>query len=237
MQNELRVKKKTLINVLIILILIPATILFGVFVLGDRKYYFISILVIIFTMIPFFMLFEKRKPKAREIILISVLSAIGVSGRMAFFMIPQFKPVMAIVIITGVIFGSEAGFLTGAVTAFVSNFFFGQGPWTPWQMFAFGIVGFFSGLIFNRGFKNPNKIILCIFGGVSTFFIYGIIMNSSSLFMMSSEISLSGLIALYISGIPFDLMHAASTVVFLYLISDPMIEKLNRIKIKHGLLG
>lgn len=237
MQTESRIKNKKLISALIILVLIPATILFGGMVLGERRYYFISLLLVIYTMIPFFMLFEKRKPKAREIILISSLAAIGVAGRMAFFMIPHFKPVMAIVIITGVALGSEAGFLTGAMTAFVSNFFFGQGPWTPWQMFSFGIVGFLSGIIFNSGIIKPKKIVLSIFGGLATFFIYGFIMNTSSVFMMGSEISFAALVTYIMSGIPVDLVHASSTIIFLYILSEPMIEKLKRIKIKHGLLS
>ena len=99
-------------------------------------------------MIPFAFAFENRKPKARELVIISSLCAIGVVGRTAFFMLPQFKPVAAIVIISGVAFGGETGFLVGAITAFVSNFFFGQGPWTPWQMFSFGIIGFLAGIMF-----------------------------------------------------------------------------------------
>ena len=108
-------------------------------------------------MIPFFMVFESRKPKARELIIISVLCAIAVSGRTAFFMTPQFKPVVAIVIISGVCFGGEAGFLVGAMTGFVSNFFFGQGPWTPWQMFCFGIIGFLAGILYKKGILKNNK--------------------------------------------------------------------------------
>lgn len=70
-------------------------------------------------MIPFFMVFEKRKPQARELIIIATLSAIAVAGRAAFFMLPNFKPVCAIVIIAGVCFGAESGFLVGAVSGFV----------------------------------------------------------------------------------------------------------------------
>lgn len=242
MQNEFietkskKLSKRTLVSAIIILILIPATVLFGIFILEDRKYYFISLLIIVYTMIPFFMIFEERKPKARELIIIAVLAAIAVVGRVAFFMIPQFKPVVAIVIITGVCFGPESGFLTGAISGFVSNFFFGQGPWTPWQMFSFGIIGFLAGVLFTKEKLSSKKIHLCIFGGITTLFIYGLLMNTSSLFMFTSNISFKGLIAMYISGIPFDLIHALSTVVFLYFISDPMIEKLERIKIKYGLI-
>ena len=141
------------------------TIYIGIYYLGDRKYYFISMLIILETMLPFAMVFEGRKPQARELIIISVLCAIGVAGRAAFFMLPQFKPVVAIVIIAGVTFGGEAGFLVGAVTGFVSNMFFGQGPWTPWQMFAFGIIGFLAGVLFRKGFLRRSTIALCIFGG------------------------------------------------------------------------
>ena len=71
---------------------------------------------------------------------------------------PQFKPVVALVIIAGVCFGGETGFLVGAVTGFVSNFFFGQGPWTPWQMFALGIVGFIGGILFKKGFLRKDVL-------------------------------------------------------------------------------
>ncbi|MGL4106543.1 ECF transporter S component [Clostridium sp. LP20] len=242
MQNEYvdespnNLKKRTILSAIIILLLIPLTILFGIFVLEDRKYYFISILIIIYTMVPFFMVFEKRKPKARELIIIAVLSAIAVAGRMAFFAIPQFKPVVAVVIIAGVCFGAEAGFLTGAISGFVSNFFFGQGPWTPWQMFCFGIIGFIAGILFQKGRLKKKRISLCIYGGISTLLIYGGIINLGSLFMATSKITLEGILAIYISGFWFDIIHAISTVVFLFFIADPMIEKLDRIKIKYGLI-
>jgi hypothetical protein len=81
-------------------------------------------------------------------VIIAVLCGIAVAGRAAFFMLPQFKPVVAIVIIAGASLGAESGFIVGALSGFVSNFIFGQGPWTPWQMFAFGMIGFIAGLLF-----------------------------------------------------------------------------------------
>lgn len=231
-----KIGKRTKISAMLILIAIPLTILFGVFFLNDRKYYFISILILIYTMIPFFMIFEDRKPQGRELIVIAVLSAIAVAGRGAFYMLPQFKPVVAIVIIAGVCFGAESGFLVGAMSGFVSNFFFGQGPWTPWQMFCFGIIGFIAGILFKKGRLEKNKLQLCIYGGLSTFFIYGGIINIGSLLMFTSHFSFKALMATYASGIPFDLVHAAATVFFLFIISNPMIEKLDRIKIKYGFI-
>lgn len=230
------ISKRTLLATILIIFIIPVTILFGVFVLNDRKYYFISLLIIIYTMIPFVMVFENRKPKARELIVIAVLSAIAVAGRGAFFMLPQFKPVVAIVIIAGVCFGPESGFLVGAVTGFVSNFFFGQGPWTPWQMFCFGIIGFIAGILYKKRLLKKTRLSLCVFGGLATFFIYGGIINIGSLLIFTSQFSWKALLATYISGFWFDIVHSIATVFFLYTISQPMIEKLERIKIKYGLI-
>lgn len=161
-----RLSRRTLLAGLLIFIVIPATILLGIFVLDDRKYYFISLLIVLYTMIPFALVFENRKPQARELIVIAVLAAIAVAGRAAFFMLPQFKPVVAIVIIAGVSLGAEAGFLVGAVAGFVSNFFFGQGPWTPWQMFCFGIIGFL-GAFSSRRVCLKRLSCLSVYSGAS----------------------------------------------------------------------
>jgi len=109
--------------------------------------------------IPFFWVFDKKKPQARELVPIAVMAALGVVGRTVFAVVPlpNFKPVSAIVIITAVAFGPETGFLTGALTGFVSNFIFGQGPWTPWQMFCWGMIGFIAGLLENQGFFRRGK--------------------------------------------------------------------------------
>ncbi len=228
--------RRTLLSAILILFLIPLTIWFGIHFLDDRKYYFISVLIIFYTMVPFAMVFEGRKPQARELIVIAVLSAIAVAGRSAFFMLPQFKPVVAIVIIAGVCLGAESGFFVGATTGFVSNFFFGQGPWTPWQMFCFGIIGFLAGILFQKGLLRKTKLSLCLYGGLATFFIYGGLMNLSSVLIFTADFSWKALIASYISGFWFDIIHAFATVFFLFIISQPLIEKLDRIKVKYGLI-
>lgn len=234
--NKTSLSKRTIISGILILILIPVTILFGVYFLNDRKYYFISLLIILYTMLPFAMIFEGRKPQARELIVIAVLSAIAVAGRAAFFMLPQFKPIVAIVIIAGVCFGGESGFLVGAISGFVSSFFFGQGPWTPWQMFCFGIIGFLAGILFEKGLIKKTKLSLCIYGGLATFFIYGIIIDIGSILIFSPTFSIKMLLVKFISGFWFNIVHSIATVTFLYLISQPMIEKLDRIKVKYGLI-
>ena len=149
-REKRRLSKGTICAIISVLLTIPLTVLAGIYFLEDRKYYFISLLIIFEIMVPFCMMFESGKPRARELVLISVLCAITVSGRAAFFMIPQFKPVAALVIVAGICFGGETGFLVGAVSGFVSNFFFGQGPWTPWQMLSMGMIGFVSGMLFEK---------------------------------------------------------------------------------------
>ena len=235
-KSKRKISKRTKIATLLILFLIPLTIFIGIYYLGDKKYYFISLLIILETMIPFAFAFENRKPKARELVIISSLCAIGVAGRTAFFMLPQFKPVAAIVIISGVAFGGETGFLVGAITAFVSNFFFGQGPWTPWQMFSFGIIGFLAGIMFQKGILRKTKTDMCVFGFVATFVIYGGIMNPASVIMWQSNININMVLSSYVMGMPFDFIHAVSTVFFLFFAAEPMLEKLERIKIKYGLI-
>ena len=118
----------------------------------------------------------------------------------------------------------------------VSNMLFGQGPWTPWQMFSMGIIGFLAGILL-QGWLKAGRDSLCIFGFWSALFIYGGIMNPVSLIMSSYAITKRNLLAIYISGLPVDMVHGAATVIFLLLASKPMIEKLERIKIKYGLIG
>jgi energy-coupling factor transport system ATP-binding protein len=235
-RDKRKLSKRTIIATVLILLLIPFTIYIGVFYLGDRKYYFISLLIILETMLPFVMIFEGRKPLARELVIIAVLCGIGVAGRAAFFMLPQFKPVAAIVIISSVAFGAESGFLVGSMTMFLSNMLYGQGPWTPWQMFAMGIIGFLSGVLFRKGLLRRDGISLAVFGGISVFLVYGGIMNPASVIMFQSNVSLPMIVTSWVTGAPFDLIHATATVFFLLTMGEPMLEKLDRIKVKYGLV-
>lgn len=235
-KNKGKLPPRTLAAIFLIVVMIPVTIWVGIHFFNDRKYLLISLFIVFYSMIPFFLTFESRKPQAREVLIIAVLTAIAVAGRAAFFMVPSFKPVMAFVIISAVCFGAESGFLVGALSMLVSNMLFGQGPWTPWQMFSMGIIGFLAGILFQKGWLKARKVSLCIFGFWAALFIYGGIMNPVSLLMSSYAITKRNLLAIYISGLPVDMVHGAATVIFLLLASKPMIEKLERIKIKYGLI-
>ncbi len=235
-RKERKLSKRTLFSLLFTLVAVPLTILIGLFYLEDKKYYFISLLIILEILVPFVINFEGKRPQAREIVLISVICAIAVAGRAVFYEIPQFKPVLAIVIIAAVCFGGETGFLVGVVTGFISNFFFGQGPWTPWQMFAFGTVGLVSGILFQKGWLRKTKASLCVFGLISTVVIFGGIVNTGTVLMYQPSPTPEMFLSSYVMGFPFDLIHGAATVFFLWFGAEPMIEKLERVKKKYGLI-
>ena len=234
--KDKRLGRRTTLAVFLILLAIPLTLFIGVYYLGDRKYYFISLLILLETMAPFAMIFESRSPQARELVIIAALCGIGVAGRAAFFFLPQFKPVAAIAILAGVCFGAESGFLVGAITMFVSNMFFSQGPFTPWQMFAMGIIGFFAGLLFRKGLLRKKTLSLCVYGGLSVLLIYGVLMDSATVIIYQANPTKAMFFFSYLQGLPFNLIHSASTVFFLWVAAKPMLEKLERIKIKYGLI-
>ncbi len=231
-----KLSKRTLAATALILLLIPLTLLVGETYLGGRKYYFISLLIMLEIMLPFFMIFESRKPQARELVVIAVLCAINIAGRTLMFMLPEFKPVWALTIIVGVAFGAETGFLVGAVTMLASNVMFSQGPWTPWQMFAMGIIGFLAGLLFRKGLLRRDRLSLCIFGSISCILVYGLVMNGAAALLSAGELSFVVLLPYLVTGFPVDCVHAAATWLFLWFTAEPMLEKMDRIKVKYGLV-
>ena len=219
-----------------ILLLVPVTLFVGLFYLDNKKYYFISLLILLECMAPFFLLCEGRKPQARELVVIAVLCAVAVAGRAALLMLPQCKPVMALTILAGVAFGGEAGFLVGAMTMLLSNLLFAQGPWTPYQMFAMGIIGFLAGLLFRRGLLRRSRVSLAVFGALAAIVVYGGIMNPVSALLWSQALNGAVLLTYYLSGFPMDLIQAIATFLFLWFAAEPMLEKLERIKVKYGLM-
>lgn len=227
--------KKAICMYLGMFLLIPLTLLLGVHFFGERRYYFMSLLVIAEAILAFVLGFEQGKNKARKLVMIAVLSAIAVAGREALFMIPSAKPVLAIIIIAGVTLGAEAGFMTGAATAFISNMFAGQGAWTPWQMFAMGMVGFVAALIFYKEKTKPNPILLAVYGVLSSVIIYGGIMNPASLILWQPNPTWEMLISTIALGVPYDLTLGVATAVFLLILAPVFTKAINRIRIKYGI--
>ena len=205
---------------------------------GDRLYLIASVVLIVLAIVLFVRSFERKKPSTKDVVLLSVMISLAVVGRLVFFMIPQFKPCAAIVIIVGIMLGKQAGFLSGVMTAFISDMFFGMGPWTLWQMIGFGLIGLISAIIFNQeriekmgGFA---KLILCTYGFLVTFLLYGLLMDTATVFMVTDKPKLSTFIATYSAGIVFNMIHGISTFIFLYLMANPLSKKIKRVLVKYG---
>lgn len=217
------------------LVLAVLTVLAGFYIFDNKQYFIVSFMIVIYAMVPFFVRFERKKPKAREIVILSVMVSAAVVGRAAFFMVPNFKPMLAIIIISAVALGKESGFFIGAMAAFVSNFFFGQGPWTPWQMMAMAVIGYLAGLIFGGCSKNIKKLPLMVFGWIGVFFIYGGIVDIWTILVMTEKPTIETVIMVYSAAMGFNMMHATATVIFIFFLIKPVISKLERIKTKYGM--
>lgn len=239
MQERVNSKKTVVISIVctaLAVIALAATAL-----MGNNYYYATSIVIAVCTMVPFFVSFEGRTPQARDLVVLAVLIALAVVSRVAFFWFPNFKPIAAIIILAGIAFGPQAGFMTGALSLLVSNFIFGQGPWTPWQMVAFGLAGLVFGLLAQKG-KIPQKdytrkqvVFLSIGGFFFTWIVIGFILNTCALFLMVNEITFASALAIYASGIPVDVTRAVATALLLFFITNPLLDKLERVKVKYGM--
>lgn len=198
------------------------------------NYYISSIVVLVLSMLPLFAVFEVKSLTARDLTLTATLIALAVVGRAAFYLIPQVKPIAAIVIASAVCLGSQRGYIIGAFSAFVSNFIFGQGIWTPFQMVALGTVGLLAGLVFQR--LKVNRYTLSVVGFFLASFVYGIIVDMSTvLSVYGNNITLKGALSVYASGAVFNLVFGVSTAVFLFLFGMPFITKIERISTKYAI--
>lgn len=232
-------KKSTLFSLLVIFLLIPATLYLGTNMTG-RAHYFISTLIIIEIMLPFFFAFEHRKPQARELVTIAVMCALSVASRVL-VQIPAFKPILGIIMISGIALGAEAGFLTGAVSAFASNFFFSQGPWTPWQMMAYGIAGFLAGLLFHKKRPFPGKpwlssAVLAVYGFLATVLVTGPLLDTCSIFTMGIQVTPGFVLAVYSAGFVPNLILGCATAVTMFIVGRPLLGKLDRLIRKYGMM-
>ena len=215
-----------------LLVLIPLVILLGAVLFQDRQYAWISLCITVIACVPFFLSFEKGKSGTKQMIIIAVMVAIAAAGRILFAPIPGFKPVTAVIIITAMYFGGQSGFMTGALAAVVSNFYFGQGPWTPFQMFVWGLIGLFAGLI-SEPLKR-HKIILILYG-VFSGVIFSIIMDIWTVLWWDGSFNWARYWAAVISASGLIAVYAVSNVVFLLALGKPIGKKLERIKSKYGL--
>ena len=227
-------KKSHIATLVVFLLLIPATLFLGSKLPG-RSFYITGTAIVIEMLIPFFMAFEGRRPQARELVILSVLCAIAIVARVAIPM-PHFKAIFAIIIISGIAFGPESGFMVGAISAFASNFFYGQGPFTPWQMMAYGAGGMLAGFLFAKGRLPRKPWLMAIFGFLTVMFWIGPLLDCSSIFLMVSHTNWRSVLIILTAGMPANVGNGICTVIMLLLFGKPLLDRLDRVKIKYGML-
>lgn len=205
----------------------------GVVLTNDRSYRGVSVLMALLSCIPFYLRYERRKPQARELVIIAIMCALAISGRFLFAFLPGFKPVSAIIILTGMAFGKEAGFLSGSLTALLSNMIFGQGPWTPFQMLTWGLIGLFAGILNSKGHLEKKGYLMMygIFAGI----FFSVIMDIWSTLSFDGVFSLARYLTLLVTSFPFMITYMVSNCVFLWFMKDAFIKKLKRIRQKYGI--
>lgn len=231
--NPNKLGKRTILSIFITCICVPAVVAIGL-LLGDVNFYITSVVIIFLIMLPFFMRFEGRNPQARELVVIAVMTAIAAASRAAFVWLPSFSPLIGIAIITAIALGPEQGFITGALAAFVSNFLFGQGPWTPWQMFAYGIGAFIAGILVKKGILKPTRVPLTIFGFLIIVLFVGPILDTCTVFVITPG-TLESALSIYLAGFVYNIGHGLATAITLALVSKPLCEKIERIRVKYGM--
>ena len=227
-------KKSHIATLAVFLLLIPLTLFLGTRMSG-RSCYLIGTLIIAELMIPFFMAFEGRKPQARELVVIAVMCALAIAGRVV-IPIPNFKAAYAIILLSGIAFGPEAGFIVGAVTAFASNFFYGQGPFTPWQMFGYGAGGMLAGFCFRSKGLPRKSWVMAAFGFLTVLLWIGPLLDCSHIFLVLPKITWPSVVATFVSGFYVNVSQAVCTALILFLLGDAFLEKLDRIRQKYGMM-
>ena len=210
-----------------------ALLALGSRLLQDRKYNLISVLIVLAACFAFYFTYEKREGSIRRMVLLAVMTAISVTGRFIFGPVPFFKPVTAVVVLTGIFMGPESGFLVGSLSAVISNIFFGQGPWTPFQMLAWGTIGLFAGLPGRRGLLR-KKALLATYGVLAGIGYSGI-MDIWTVFSLDGKWNWFRYLTAVGSALPVTVTYCVSNVVFLLLTVRPIGEKLKRIQVKHGI--
>lgn len=217
-------KISLIITSLIILVLMVLTLQKDV----QNSFALLSTLGVLGILFLSYFYFEKSMLGTKEIAVIATLSAFTALSRIAFAPIPNVKPVTFLVALSGFVFGPYEGFLIGSTSAFLSNIFFGQGPWTPWQMFSWGLVGIISGIWGRKG-KRVSALkfsIICFIYG----FMFDWIMNFWYVLGFVKPITIQSVIMAYLSGLTFDILHGGGSFIFSIIFYDSFIDVLLRYK-------
>jgi len=230
--EKTRSKRIMLISIVIIIGILTITTKLW---LLETYYIFIAFAMIFLLIVPRFIAFEKSELQARETILIAIFASLAAVARIPFAGFPSIQPTSSIIMLTALIFGPNTGFMVGAIAALASNIVLGQGPWTPWQMFAWGMMGYIVGQFAIRKLIR-GRISLCIWGFILGI-LYGWIMNLWFVLGFLKPITLSGILTVYGSSFYFDLMHGISNAMIIFILYKPWHKVLGRIQLKYGLIN
>ena len=218
---------RNFLKILIPFVLIPILVFTGAIVFAEKRYLLVSFGVAILAIILFIAGFEKKMTGSRRLVIVSVMTAFCIVGRF----IPFFKPITAITVMTAIYLGGESGFLVGALAAVLSNFYFGQGPWTPFQMLAWGLIGLFAGYL-STWLKKSRGLLIAY--GIMSGVVYSMVMDVWSVVWYNSSLEWGIYKASMITAIPHTVLYAVSNFIFLWFLAKPIGEKLERIRIKYG---
>ena len=218
---------RTALRYLIPFALIPAAVAVSALVFEGQRYIIISLGIAVLALLLFITGFERKNIGSRRMVITAIMTALAVFGRF----IPLFKPITAICVMTAVYLGAEAGFFCGSLSVLISNIWFGQGPWTPFQMLGFGLIGLFAGYLSKVLLRS--RWLMLIYGVIAGL-AYSFIMDVWTVLWYAGGFDLKLYTAAIVSAIPFTLLYAVSNVVFLLILQKPVGNKLQRIKIKYG---
>ncbi len=227
-------KKSRIVMLVMLLAVIPATLLLGMRLPG-RSYYLLSAIVALEILIPFFMAFEGRRPRPRELVTVAVMSALVTIARVA-VPLPSFKPTFAVIMLAGIAFGPETGFIVGALGALGSDFFYGQGPFTPWQMMAYGMAGVLSGIGFAEGRLPRKNWVMGVYCFVCTVLFIGPLLDTSTVTIIATKFTWENMLPIYISGFPVNVMQGLCSFITLFFFGNAILEKLERVKTQYGMM-
>ncbi len=226
--------RKKWLTFLLLVVCIPVISIAGAVVFKEKYYAFLALVVSILSCVPLFYAFERKNTTSAELTVLAVLIALSALGRLVFAWLPGFKPVTAMVVLTAVYFGREAGFAVGAFSALVSNFYFGQGPWTPFQMCAWGLIGFAAGLL-----QKPlqhSRALLCLYGAVAGL-AYSAAMDVWTVLWAEGGWNWVRYLATVVTALPTTVLYILSNILFLLFLARPIGDKLERLYVKFGLFN
>ena len=202
---------------------------------AEKNYLLVGIVMIFLTILPMLIRIERKNLREEELVILAVMIAIASISRVPFAGWASVQPKSFVVLISGAAFGAEAGFFIGSMSAFVSNLFLGQGPWTPWQMFAWGLMGLSAGILRHTALIK-NRYLRIIYGFLWGI-VFGWIVNMWFVLSVGQAITVKTLFAAMLSSITMDVMHAACNAVFLGLFGETWLRILARHQSKFGLFG